>query len=465
MNYNTLRRLAREGEGARIEFKRSTAELKTALETLCGYLNERGGTVIVGAKNDGTITGMQIGEETRHRLAAELRKFEPVPSIQYDMVQVPNRNLYALAFFANPSAELRPYTFDGRPYERVDNTTRVMSQQRYQQLLLERVQAQIRWETGTQNIEIWDLEEEQILATFRRGVESGRIPEAIGRNPSDILDRLNLLIEGKPTNAALVLFGKEVLPRYPQCLLRLGRFRGFDKSEFIDNRQVYGNVFRLVEESLLFLRRHLPVSGRVQPGLFEREDELLFPLHALREALVNAFCHRDYSLAGGSVSLAIYDDRLEVWSDGTLPIGMTIASLKQDHQSRPRNPLIASVLYKRGLVESWGRGTQKIVELCVDAGHPEPEFFEQAGAVGVRFIPREYIAPNRVALDLTSRQREILQVLSGRAPGLPLREIAAALSNRYRKALLRSDLDQLRRLDLVGTEGHARGAVWFLQRT
>ncbi|RLB79092.1 MAG: hypothetical protein DRH15_09425 [Deltaproteobacteria bacterium] len=115
---------------------------------------------------------------------------------------------------------------------------------------------------------------------------------------------------------------------------------------------------------------------------------------------------------GGAVSLAIFDDRLEIWSDGTLPFGLKPEDLKRDHASRPRNPIIAQVFYLRGMIERWGRGTQKIVELCVKAGHPEPEFGEQAGSVWVRFLPSGYIAPHRVAHDLTERQREILQTLA-----------------------------------------------------
>jgi ATP-dependent DNA helicase RecG len=137
--------------------------------------------------------------------------------------------------------------------------------------------------------------------------------------------------------------------------------------------------------------------------------------------------------------------------------------LKRDHPSRPRNPLIADAFYRRGLVERWGRGTQKIVELCVKAGHPEPEFVEQAGTVGVRFLPSGYIAPHRVAHDLTTRQREILQVLAGRE-ALPLRTIMQDLTNPPASATVRDDLYHLKRLGLVDSKGHGRGAVWFLGR-
>lgn len=101
--------------------------------------------------------------------------------------------------------------------------------------------------------------------------------------------------------------------------------------EFMDQKQVHGHAFHLLEEAMLFLGRHLPVAGRIVPGVLERQDEPLFPLEALREALVNALCHRNYSHPGGSMSVAIYDDRLEIWNDGPLPFGLTPEDLKRDH--------------------------------------------------------------------------------------------------------------------------------------
>jgi ATP-dependent DNA helicase RecG len=210
-----------------------------------------------------------------------------------------------------------------------------------------------------------------------------------------------------------------------------------------------------------FLTRHLPVSGRIEAGLFERVDEPLFPPVALWEALVNAFCHRDYAQEGGAVSLAIYDDRLEIWSSGNLPLGMKVEELKLEPLSRPRNPLIAEVFYRRGLVERWGRGTQKIVELCLRAGHPEPEFLEIGGAVGVRFLPSGYVAPLRVAHDLTDRQRQILQAVAGERER-QFASIRAQIDPAVADRTLRDDLLHLKRLGLINSRGHGRGAVWFL---
>ncbi len=123
--------------------------------------------------------------------------------------------------------------------------------------------------------------------------------------------------------------------------------------------------------------------------------------------------------------------------------------------------MIAEVFYRRGLVERWGRGTQKIVELCLQAGHPEPEFVEQAGAVGVRFIPSGYIAPHRIAHDLTTRQRRVLQVLASRIDA-GFSELRASIAPTAAVRTFRDDLLHLKRLGLIGLRGRGRGATWFL---
>jgi ATP-dependent DNA helicase RecG len=197
-------------------------------------------------------------------------------------------------------------------------------------------------------------------------------------------------------------------------------------------------------------------------GTRVRQDDPLFPPLALREALVNALCHRDYSLPGGAVSVAIFDDRLEISSTGGLPFGLKVDDLRRDHQSLPRNPLVANVFYLRGLIERWGRGTQKIVELCVQAGHPEPEFEERTGEVVVRFIRSGYVPPHRVTHDLTDRQRRILHVLrdGGR---LRSGEIRGKMAPSPAPSSLRDDLNLVRRLGLIEGAGWGVGARWWLR--
>lgn len=204
------------------------------------------------------------------------------------------------------------------------------------------------------------------------------------------------------------------------------------------------------------------MAGRIQPNVFERVDDPLYPPVALREALANAFCHRDYSIGGGSISLGVYDDRLEITSTGTLHFGLTPEALYLPHESLPWNPLIARVFYRRGVIEAWGRGTIKMEELTVRAGLPRPEIFEAGGCVTVRFSPRRYAPPLRVAQDVTERQQRVLAVLSTSAEGLALRDIRKGLGDEIPEWELKNELAALKHLGLVQTTGYARGARWIL---
>jgi ATP-dependent DNA helicase RecG len=229
----------------------------------------------------------------------------------------------------------------------------------------------------------------------------------------------------------------------------------------LDHRQLHGHAFQILDDSMHFILRNIPIAGRFEPGKLERQDIPLYPPLALREALVNALCHRDYTIAGGAIFVAIYDDQLEVTSTGLLPPGITIAELKRDHASRLRNPLIAGVFYRRGLIEQWRRGTQKIVDWCVAAGQPEPEFEEQAGAVVVRFLPSGYHPPRRVGHDLTDRQRQILLIVSD-GKEWRFQDIYSQLVNPPTDRTVRQDLYLLRQLGLVDGSGLGAGARWQL---
>jgi ATP-dependent DNA helicase RecG len=464
VDIDQLRALVDDGESDQLEFKKSTNQIRAAMQTLCGLLNERGGRVVIGVTPDIRIVGQQVSDSTLRDIATELRRFEPPAPIGLERIKVDKRGNEVIVLTSDPSNEIRPYVYDGRPYQKIGTSVAVMPQAKYEQLLLDRAHAKKRWENSlAEDYSLDDLDKEEILRTIRIGIENRRIPESTGHDAEDFLDRLRLRENGTLLNSAIVLFGKRMMPDFPQCELRMARFKGKDKTEFLDERQVRGHVFMLLEEALLFLDRHLPLAGRVEPGKSSRVVKHMFPPDALREALVNAFCHRDYSIQGGSVRVAIFDDRLEIWSDGKLPSGLTIADLSVDHPSRLRNPIIADVLYRRGLVERWGRGTQRIIELCIGAGHPSPVFVEQAGAIGVRFLPSGYIAPHRVSHALSKRQREILGILSD-AGAIPFHLIRERMEKPPADRTIRDDLAFLKKTGLIESRGFGRGAFWSLRR-
>ena len=116
-----------------------------------------------------------------------------------------------------------------------------------------------------------------------------------------------------------------------------------------------------------------------------RVEKHLIPPDAMREIMVNALIHRDYAIAGGAISLAIFDDRVEVWSAGAFPRGITPEILTRKHLSMQRNPLIADMFHRVGLIEKWGRGTNRVVDMCREAGITPPEFEEVGESALVTF--------------------------------------------------------------------------------
>ena len=192
--------------------------------------------------------------------------------------------------------------------------------------------------------DISDLSEKQILNAVRMGVRGGRMPEsALSLSTEDILKRLSLLKDGKPIQAAVALFCDK-LHYTPQLKLRMARFKGINKNEFVDSQNASGCFFDLLDAGMSFCFKHLNLHGKVI-GLHRVED-LDIPVEALREALINALCHRSYESISGSVSLAIYDDRVEIENPGRLPLDITPDNIKESHDSKPYNPTIAGVLYK-----------------------------------------------------------------------------------------------------------------------
>lgn len=152
-----------------------------------------------------------------------------------------------LVLVAPALAGLGPFTFDGRPYHRVGSTTTVLPREQYEARILQNVHPRHRWETmEAYQVSIDQLDANEILRTVRLGIESGRLPETTGTDIPEILDRFDLRVNGQLLNAAVVLFGSKSSLHYPQCSLRLARFRGTDKTDFLDNRQYQGHAFHLL---------------------------------------------------------------------------------------------------------------------------------------------------------------------------------------------------------------------------
>ena len=226
-------------------------------------------------------------------------------------------------------------------------------------------------------------------------------------DPVGALRKLGLCINGNFTNAAVILFGNNLEQQLSQCLLTLVRFKGTTKSKIIDSRRVFGHAFKLLAEAEDFVMRHMSIESEFIPGKMARNDIPDYSLRAVREAIVNAVCHRDYLIYNGNISLMVYDDRLEITSPGVLPRSITVDELKEPHTSYPRNRKLLSIMYRRGIVESVGMGTQLMIDECLAIGKPEPNYFERGNSFVVQFIAKTHakdsVAEQVISLELSLR--------------------------------------------------------------
>ena len=461
MNHEQIAILAASGESETREFKATTGTRRQATATICAMLNQRGGCVLFGVADGGRVVGQQVSERTIEHLSAEFNRIDPPAFPEVDRVQVSD-DLEVISVRVGSGAS-RPYQYRGKAYLRVGNTTVAMSAAQYNRILFERMHSEQRWENlPADGWTIGDLDVAEIRNTVAEAVRIGRLIEPGTREPKDLLRGLGLLRENVIFRAAAVLFGHAELLEceMPQCLLRVARFRGLDRSEFLDNRQFNGNAFTLLSNADRFLRDTVPIASRFRSGQMERIDEPLYPPLATREALANAICHRDYAMGGGSIGLAVYDDRLEVTSTGPLHFGLVPDDLFAPHESRPWNPLIARTFYRRGIVEEWGRGTIKMAELVISAGLPRPEIEQRNDCVTVRFRRPATEQRSEVADDVLDQQSAILELLNHSDRALALREIRSLLGKETDERRLRANLAALKVKGLVNSTGRGRGARW-----
>ena len=297
MALDRIAALVSEGESETLEFKKTTGQRSEGATTICAMLNTQGGRVLFGVTKDGVIKGQQVSDRTVELVSAEIQNIDPPVYPNVERVTV-REGLQLVVVTVEPGP-FRPYAYKGYPYRRVGNTNLQMSSDEYNRMLFERLHNEQRWENlPAMGWTVEDLDVTEIRRTVEESIQRGRSQDPGTRHPLELLRGLGLVKDGVLLRAAVVLFGEQqqVEAEMPQCLLRVARFRGVDRTEFLDNRQFHGNAFSLLSHAERFLRDNLPVAGRVAPNLFERVDDPLYPPLALREALANAFCHRDYSM-------------------------------------------------------------------------------------------------------------------------------------------------------------------------
>jgi len=302
---------------------------------------------------------------------------------------------------------------------------------------------------------IKDIDLENVKRYIRKANETGRRNIDENENPLQVLEKLELMKEGKPTWAAILLFHKHPQRLLSQGVIHCGRFK--EETIVIDDQMIEGPIIEQVEEAMDFIRKNISVKF-VMTGKPAREQIWDYPLEALREGIINAVCHRDYTIPSNT-EIRIYDDKLIVWSPGGLPLGITIEDLYGPHPSVLRNKGIASIFYDMGWIEQWGSGIDKMCKACSKAGLPEPQFEQYQG---FRVIFRKDIFTEEYLRKVGLNERQIKAVMYVKEKG--------NISNREYRGLTglsdegaRIDLSALVDMGILEHRGGGRSAHYVLK--
>lgn len=389
MTIDDIKVLIASDESRTLELKKTTGELKDGMHSACAFLNTDGGWLIIGVAPSGLkILGQQVTDMTKREVAQAIAGLEPIVNVKPHYVDVPDRpgnKVIAMHFDGWVWGE-RPHTFHGCPYYKVESTTKVMPHETYDERIRAHQPQMYAWERQmADGVTLADLNEKHIRGCIRLGVEGGRIPASAMSAPiKDTLAKWNLLKNGKPTNGAVMLFSNNI-DEYPQFRLRMARFLGTDKNEFVDNQRAEGNFFDLLDAGMAFFFKHLNLSGKITDHSLQRQERLEVPYHALREALINSLCHRQWEKHNLTGSIAIYDDRIEIANPGIFPPQISSESIKEPHESYPYNLKIAEVLYKSTYIENWGSGAKRIMDACREQSVDNPTWHWDGGFIIITF--------------------------------------------------------------------------------
>lgn len=439
-------------EQQNIEYKKSWHD--DYLKWICGFANAIGGIIYIGKNDKGNVV----------HLSDYAKLMEDIPNkIRNTMGIICDVQLESEQGKKYISIKVNPYSvavsLRGRYYYRTGSTKMELTGVELNEFLLKK--AGKTWDDVVEEgATIDDIDKESIDKFIKAGREKGRLPETKGLSSLLILEKLQLVENGKLKRAAIILFGKNPNAFYPNVQVKIGRF-GKDSTDLKFHEVVEGNLVQMLEEVQIqlnykFLTRPVDFVG------LQRVEKDEYPVQALREMLLNALVHRVYM--GADIQMRVYDDRLSIWNEGGLPLGLTIEDLKGEHSSRPRNPKIAKACFMAGYIDTWGRGTLKIYNSCKEHGLPEPTIIEKDGGFMVTLYKKE-VTRKVVSVsgreDLTDRQIEILELLR-EDNKLSTRKIAIEIG--VDRTAVRLDIESLREKGVIERIDGTRG-YWEIKET
>lgn len=432
MQSTDLIELLKRQEGKTLEFKQelSSKSHESLAHTICAFANTAGGYILFGIEDKTKyVIGVTNTQELEEKIVNIIDNYicpKIIPAIEV----LPYEQQSILAVRIYPNSPVRPYYLKSKglekgTYIRIGSSNRLADLQNIEEL-----------KRMCKNL---SFEEEPLLELDSKVIDFEAMASCFSSirkiRYEDLLSfRLIIEIHGKtvPTNAGMILFGKNRMQYFPNAKIKAARFPGITKdpnSKILDQKEIDSYPVIAVQEAVDFVQKHANYESEVNMGQhverwnIQRIERWNIPMTAIREAITNAVVHSDYSQKG-PVLLFIYQDRIEIQSPGLLVLGLTIEDITRGI-SKLRNPIIGNIFNKLGLIEQYGSGIHEIIEECQKYGLEDPKFEE----IGTHLRVTIYTLPKKTPV-LDEQDNVIVDVLryqyfTNREVGLSTREITA----------------------------------------
>jgi len=436
-----------------MEFKISLTEWRDIIETVSAFSNTKGGTIQVGVHDDGNIIGVDVGKNTIEKLANQIK--QNTDHHVYPSIAVEQKNGRNIIVITVSESESKPVYAFGRAFKRVGRSNQRMGSEEIRKYSI--LTSKVYWdEQICKDASLQDIDKEKVKRFLEKARFERRLDISVDISIKEALQRLSLIRKDMLTNAAVLLFARNPQRFFLQSEVRSARFKGLEPLEFIDMKVFGGNIIDQRDDAVEFIKEHIKLHAKIIGT--ERVETWEYPIEAIREAITNAICHRDYEIAS-NVQVRIFDDRIEIWGVGPLPEPVTVKDLRKKHDSVLRNPLLGKALFLIKFIEQWGTGTNRIIEECLNHGLPEPLFEEISGSLVVTFrktkLTKEYLED----LDLNKRQVEIINYLKEHK-----RITSKVYANHFKitDRTARNDLNELKDKNIIERKGVSDKTTYYV---
>lgn len=444
-----IQEILKQPEDKSLEFKKEIPKNRqNLLKTVAAFANGSGGYIYVGVNDDRTVAGIKEEPfDLEEKLSSIIYdSISPIPNVFFQTTAFEDKVIFIIRILpgANKPYYLKKLGPEDGIFVRIGSTNRKADSQ---------VTAELRRQA--RNISL----DQEIDPSFDCEILDRRLLERfIESRGLKIKPALGYLVKIKaaqrydhvchPTIGGILLFCSTLPDEYSYARFRVSRFKAENRAELINSTTISDGLLAMPEKVMDFVRLYM--ERKIEISALRRKEDYDIPLPAIREGILNAICHRDYSIAGSDNKLDIFSDRLEITSPGTLPLGITLHDLGEGI-SEVRNRLIVKIFREAGYIEQLGTGIMRIKEACRKNALPEPKFEETGNFFKVTIF--------RARLTLSPDLEVIYELIK---QGVPLgsREIAGKLNIHQNTALKR--LKQLEEKGLIYKQGsgpHVRYSV------